>query len=41
MEADRTETRDLAEQDPKRVNEMVDAWNNWARRVETPAASGT
>jgi arylsulfatase len=40
MEVDRTETLDLAAQDPGRVQQMSEAWEKWAQRVETPNASG-
>jgi arylsulfatase len=33
MEADRTETNDLAEQHPDRVKEMADMWQAWAERA--------
>ncbi|HUT33856.1 MAG TPA: arylsulfatase [Planctomycetota bacterium] len=33
MEADRTETRNLAAEQPKRVAEMAAAYNRWAKRV--------
>lgn len=36
MEADRTETRDLAQMHPDRVAKMAAAWNEWAERTEVP-----
>jgi arylsulfatase len=33
MEADRTETRDLAAAQPVRVQSMAAAWDTWAKRV--------
>jgi arylsulfatase len=36
MEADRTETRDLAAAEPARVAEMARLWQQWAERVEVP-----
>ena len=33
MEADRTETNNLAEQHPDRVKEMADMWQAWAERA--------
>lgn len=34
MEADRTETRDLASEQPERVAAMAALWTEWARRAE-------
>jgi len=34
MEADRTETHDLAAEQPDRVEQMADAWETWARRAQ-------
>jgi arylsulfatase len=34
MEADRTETHDLAAEQPERVAALGAAWNRWAERVE-------
>lgn len=34
LEADRTETHDLADRQPDRVARMQDAWLRWAKRVE-------
>ena len=36
MEADRTETRDLAAQHPELVAELSTAWQDFAVRVEVP-----
>ena len=36
MEADRTETRDLAEEQPERVAAMSDEWRRWAERTGVP-----
>ncbi|HYF00710.1 MAG TPA: arylsulfatase, partial [Planctomycetota bacterium] len=33
MEADRTETRDLAAREPERVRSMAADWDAWAARV--------
>jgi len=33
MEADRSETNDLADQDPGRVEDMADRWRRWAERA--------
>jgi arylsulfatase A-like enzyme/lysophospholipase L1-like esterase len=33
IEADRTETRDLAQQHPERVQQLEVAWNDWAQRT--------
>lgn len=33
LEADRTETQDLAKEQPKRVEEMAGLWEKWARRT--------
>ncbi len=32
LEADRTETSDLAKGQPDRVEKMIETWNNWAKR---------
>ena len=37
IEGDRTETRDLALQNPERVKRMSGAWNRWAERHEVPS----
>ena len=36
MEADRTETNNLAERLPQRVEQMSTAWHQWAKRTEVP-----
>lgn len=33
LSEDRTETKDLASEHPERVEEMIQAWNHWAKRV--------
>jgi arylsulfatase len=35
MEADRTETRDLASREPERLAAMAENWHDWARRTRT------
>ena len=39
MEADRTETNDLADNYPDRVKQMADAWHEWAKQTGVPSAS--
>ena len=39
MEADRTETRDLAASEPDRTARMAAAWEQWAKSVELDPAS--
>ncbi|MBM3867050.1 MAG: arylsulfatase, partial [Verrucomicrobia bacterium] len=34
LEADRTETHDLAAREPARVRELAAAWDTWARRAQ-------
>jgi arylsulfatase len=34
LEADRTETHDLAAREPARVRELAAAWETWARRAQ-------
>jgi arylsulfatase len=34
MEADRTESKDLAAQDPDRIKAMVSRWETWANQNE-------
>lgn len=38
MEADRTETHDLAAREPARLQMLVDRWTEWSERVEIPPA---
>jgi hypothetical protein len=40
LEADGTETQDLAARYPRRVQEMADLWQAWAKRwgVKRPAS---
>jgi arylsulfatase len=35
LDADRTEMRDLAAQHPERLKQMVEQWEQWARRTNT------
>ena len=35
MDADRTEMRNLAAQQPARLKELVAQWEQWARRTNT------
>ena len=34
MQADRTETNDLAEKHPDKVDQLVAIWNDWAKKIE-------
>lgn len=37
MDADRTETKDLASRNPEMVKKLTEAWRIWAKRSEVPA----